>query len=77
MRIQVFPNPFNENLTIVTSNADMSYQLVVKDMTGRTVLERKITGQSNTIDLTNVTDGTYYLELQLNQHNIRIPVVKN
>ncbi len=66
-RFLLFPNPNNGNFTIVNSGSSGKYQLLVLNVLGESVLERKVTvNQNSTLDvsLNDLTAGTYFVSLK-------------
>jgi hypothetical protein len=62
--IQIYPNPTNDFVTIQTQEKPSS--LEIYSMTGQLVFTPVITDQSNSIDLRNLSPGTYLLRIVLN-----------
>lgn len=58
--MQVFPNPFSEQLTFVNGNNELS-ELILFDITGRTILRRSFTN-SISIPTANFETGIYLFE---------------
>ena len=59
--IQVYPNPFNDKIKISIKENKGLNQLRIIDMTGRTILNKNLVGQSIEIDLSAYSSGLYYL----------------
>jgi hypothetical protein len=62
----VFPNPLiNNNLLTITSDKHHeNYFIFLKDITGRTVFQKKLTGQQNDIDLSILNKGLYFVNIR-------------
>lgn len=58
---KVYPNPSSGIFNIKISENDIDKSLLVMDLTGRVVLEKKIKDSLETIDLTDVSAGIYIL----------------
>ena len=68
-QLRVYPNPVNDQLNVaidVTDDSDASLRVI--DMTGRTVLTRKVTletGQQTVpVDVNTLPAGAYFLRLE-------------
>lgn len=60
--ISVFPNPVVESLNITTNELTESGWLTLYTVNGKLLLQQKIVpGESQTIDMTAYSDGSYYL----------------
>ena len=58
--ISLYPNPFNDKITIDENNIVLPLQVTVSDIKGRTVFNDKIT--SNTILLNKIDAGIYFIQ---------------
>ena len=58
-----FPNPVNQNLNISMSNCD-DYKISVIDISGRKVLEKSFYDQYINLDLSNISQGVYTVEIK-------------
>lgn len=70
--IHVYPNPASESLTI-SCEGDFDYQLV--DLSGRIVSSGSAT-DSESITISNAAVGIYQLNVQSNQGNSSLKVIK-
>ena len=59
--IQVYPNPFNDKIKILIKDNNGINRFRIIDMTGRTILNKNLGGQSIEINLSNYSSGMYYL----------------
>jgi hypothetical protein len=75
--IQVYPNPTTHELSIL-SNFDMTeYDLSIRDMFGRVVLNNsEMNGTKGTITVSSLSAGSYYLLLKDDNHLVRKLFVK-
>jgi hypothetical protein len=62
---KLMPNPTNGPLTIVFANA-LQGELVVRDMTGRSIEQIAVNGISTSLNLSSLTRGTYMVEVVTN-----------
>lgn len=61
--LQVFPNPSDGNLTIKSENSSLE-QLKVLTITGQTIMDRPLNGQTQEqINLNNLPNGSYILSI--------------
>jgi hypothetical protein len=75
MNYQVFPNPFTNNVQVVTS--EEMIELTVYDMVGKKVWHRTNVNQnSELIDLTNLNTGVYLLKIKTPNSMITHKLVK-
>lgn len=58
----VFPNPFNENLTI-DFHATKSMEFKIYSLTGELVVDGKLSSQTNVIDLSSLVPNVYILKI--------------
>jgi len=64
-RIQVFPNPANNWLTIGVNNTVKEETTVnVTDMFGKQIMQLTFIGQNHTIDISALAAGAYFVEVQ-------------
>ncbi len=64
--IELFPNPTTTEITIGLSNVELgSYNLLIKDITGKTVIARQVTNESNgwklSVNVEELVNGNYFL----------------
>jgi hypothetical protein len=58
---QIFPNPFTSSLSITTENVAQSVS--VYDLNGRLLIQQSINELQFEIDLSQLTHGTYLLQI--------------
>lgn len=68
--IKVYPNPTTDLIVIETEQAG-GLDLLLYDMTGRTVLHKNVSASSSQLNLSGLPDGTYLLRLSDGQQAIR------
>jgi hypothetical protein len=69
----IYPNPTNDRLFIELNACELSgHQLILNDLSGKTVLKRLINSTDNIIvlDLSSVARGLYLLQVSNNQRSI-------
>lgn len=75
--VLVYPNPVKDVLTIALSVDIENYAIHLQDVLGRTVLQNVgLSGKLQTISLTHVAVGTYFLELSVDGQREMIEIVK-
>ena len=77
--LQLYPNPTNDQLFLnVTGQIQTSLLLTIKDITGKPVFSNNIDmdNQQHVIDLKNLLQGIYILELQSANGSMNRRVVK-
>jgi len=72
LEMSAFPNPTADNLTLTINDIEFSnvkFKLV--DATGKFLLEKMITDNQTTIDLSNYSSGIYFLNIQKGKSEIK------
>jgi hypothetical protein len=65
----VFPNPSDGRFTALLPKGNSQAQLVVYDAMGREVFSTsRVSGSNASIDLQHLADGTYYLEVRVDEY---------
>ncbi|WP_292487827.1 T9SS type A sorting domain-containing protein [Methanohalobium sp.] len=80
MDVQIYPNPVNDILNVKFKNmVDQTIQVRLVDLTGKTILTREFSDPSNTqrLNLSPVTSGTYMLEVNAGQKRKVFKIVKH
>ncbi|MDX2174213.1 MAG: M12 family metallo-peptidase [Bacteroidota bacterium] len=80
--LSVWPNPFNNqfNLSALNLNGESTTQLKIVDVLGKTVLQnvyQKKTELHETIDLSNISQGVYFITIVNNNKQSVYRIVKN
>lgn len=74
--VKVYPNPTNADITIELSNSlNRTIQLI--DITGRVVISTVPTSEKVSLNLSNVSNGVYYLKVKSAESVKVVKVVKN
>lgn len=78
-QLSIYPNPFNNNIFIKinssASNID-EWSLLVTDVLGRTLFTQSSLDYNNTIDLSNLPGGVYFITVINKTARVVFPVVK-
>ena len=64
MKLKVFPNPTNGIFIIEAEKANSKMEVWIKDINGKTVLERTLTGVRNELDLSDQSKGIYFITIK-------------
>jgi hypothetical protein len=65
--VEIYPNPANNTLTIELPSCDKCQTIYrIYDLSGRKVLENTITGSKNIISASELSAGTYFIQLVSN-----------
>jgi len=73
-RIQIYPNPTESTFLIEFEHLPKSFEIILKDLTGKIILSQK---NVQVFDLTNFNNGIYFVEILLPQGKQVHKVIKN
>ncbi len=74
----LFPNPANQFVTIGIEDEGNWNEVIVSDLTGKTVLSQKVTGSSLKLQLENLQPGMYLVSLHAeNNTSTRKLIIRN
>jgi hypothetical protein len=73
-KIQIYPNPATNSLTIDNKNNTPINSISIADTNGRNVLETK--NVTSTIDISNLSNGIYFVRLATDAGNVTKKLVK-
>lgn len=59
----IFPNPTTENISIMAGSNTSFDAVILKDITGRNVLQAALTNQNSTIATASLNEGIYFIQL--------------
>jgi hypothetical protein len=68
--ISMYPNPVSEILNILLKKEFNGSKVRIIDFMGRKIMEQEITGLFNTIDVSRLAKGNYFLVIENNEHLI-------
>lgn len=82
MKAKVYPNPFNQqiNVSALNLNSAMPTQIIILDFLGKVVLKNDYLNKSElkeNIDLSNLSDGVYFLRILNNNMQSVMKIMKN
>jgi len=76
--VVIFPNPTKGILSVeikdYTDNLQAEFRLT--DLSGRTVIDRKISGDNQTFDLSRLAAGIYLLQIRINGESAVRKIIK-
>jgi len=72
-RVQLYPNPAKDQLTLVLGEGRLDYKVQVFDLLGKLQFEATLPGGKHTISLAEWTAGTYLL--RVGDHSVRFVVL--
>lgn len=76
--VTIYPNPAKDVLVIQTKLSTSVYTASVYDATGRLVLSKEITGKEEKLNVSQLPNGVYVLQLKDQASNLRsIKLIKN
>jgi ELWxxDGT repeat protein len=73
--IDVYPNP-TETFLNITSNDDLLQEIIIFDMTGRTIYQERCNQNSRLVDVSKLASGTYLLTTSTPLSHQSIVVIK-
>jgi Secretion system C-terminal sorting domain len=74
--IVVYPNPFTDLITIYSNSTNFYTKATIIDVTGKIILEFDLINESNTINLSQLSNGIYFCELVSNNKRETIKLIK-
>jgi hypothetical protein len=72
----VYPNPFNNELTVNFELTNSSAKLAIYNLVGAKVLSQNITQKTTVIDLSNQSNGIYFITITDGENRISRKVIK-
>ena len=77
-KMQVFPNPFNDRLSVVVPESDEKKNLVtITDLTGRIVVQNEYYENSFIVDTDHLSEGMYLLTVRNNRNSFSRKMIKH
>ena len=75
--ISLYPNPFNSSITLKTTLNNKIYNVTLFDISGRIIIVKKdINSTSKKINLSNLTNGSYFLKINTGSGEIVKKIIK-
>lgn len=75
-KFKIYPNPASSTVTISTPDVD-SYKLSVTDLSGKVIMTKSLNGIENTLDISALSTGAYFFELNANNKKEVVKILKN
>ena len=70
----IFPNPASSSFTLTSSGNIVDYQMYMTNIEGKMVRELTLKSNINTIDVSDLSDGIYYIKLVSDNKSIPFKV---
>ncbi len=78
IEIQVFPNPFEHQFTVVFSNNTFGTVVLLQDMLGKTLTQKHLQGENTVLfDTEKLSPGIYFLEIREGEKQIQKKLIRN
>ena len=61
--IQLFPNPADQFITVVTDFTDLNYNLIITDIFGREIKNEQVNNKNFTIETQSFSEGIYLIKI--------------
>jgi|GEM_PF-1703041 len=74
--INIFPNPFSDELTIACGTISGNEEILVLDMLGQALLAVKLEGERTTIDMKTFPAGVYFVQIKNDKALVTERVIK-
>lgn len=58
----IYPNPANSELNVVIDGFE-SGQMIILDLSGRVIIQQKVSGSKNTVNVSNLAPGQYVIKI--------------
>ena len=75
--INFYPNPVSDVLTLQLPEAFQNAEVSIFDITGKLVLNKLLSLSQEAIDMSGFSSGMYLLNLQSNESNLTVKLIKN
>jgi hypothetical protein len=63
-RTTVYPNPFTDRFTLTVANRQLPAKVIIRDLSGRVLMEKDITNAQNVIDLSQYQGNMFIVEVK-------------
>jgi hypothetical protein len=74
--MQIFPNPASDRITIKLAEEGIN-TLHLIDLRGRVLLQETLSGQNNTLNVSSLGPGVYFIRIQSNKGSVTKKLIKN
>ncbi|MCH2217245.1 MAG: T9SS type A sorting domain-containing protein [Flavobacteriales bacterium] len=76
-KVVMYPNPANNQITLSINNGSGSYMAAIIDMSGRTIVNRSLKGNSETFDISSLKPGVYFMRINTGEEVMTKKFIKN
>ncbi len=73
---KVYPNPINTVLHVTTTNNALNGMISIIDLTGKTLIKKKIESEEEVLNLSNIEKGIYFLRVTNDNKNFTEKLIK-
>lgn len=75
-KIEIYPNPFSDNIIINFSGGTFPLEYKVTDLNGKVVLHNKTSSNNETVNLSGLAAGTYVINVKAGDCNLVRKIIK-
>ncbi|MGC4040951.1 MAG: T9SS type A sorting domain-containing protein [Flavobacterium sp.] len=75
-KFKIYPNPANAIITIATPDVETA-KLSVTDISGKTVMITSLNGMENNVDISSLSNGVYFFEINASSKKEVVKFIKN
>lgn len=75
--VRIFPNPSNGNLNLQIEDFDQTFNLEVLEISGKTVMTKVISSANSTLNISELPNGIYFLNLSNSNSRMNFKIMKN
>lgn len=76
-KIKIYPNPTDNQINISLPNTNNKAQISIYDPLGKQLLSQQLTQLQNSIELTHLQSGIYYLRIEFDNKTTTKTIIKN
>lgn len=73
----VYPNPSNNYITIENNNEQLNSTYIILNSIGQHVLSGQLIGELNTVDISELSNGIYLVQIETNSGRVSEKIIKN
>ena len=76
VQISIYPNPFTETILVRSNSIDKGIAMQIYDINGKEIRKTEIVNQENTINLSDLTTGVYFIRVSGSDFNHYQKIIK-
>ncbi|MFK5878807.1 MAG: T9SS type A sorting domain-containing protein [Flavobacteriaceae bacterium] len=76
-KIKIYPNPTSNLINIILPNSSANATVNIYDLLGKQLLTQQLTQLQNSIELTHLQSGIYYLKIEFDNKTTTKTIIKN